>query len=538
MDSQLRQFTDLSKRNVVSLQQQCPCKKGSHGNDSGIIAKISRMRSGGRPRVLDLFSGCGGFSLGFSSAGFQIVGGVEIDPEAAVSHAMNFHGITHPLSKKDGFAYVRDIRYIEPEEIVMGLGSEKTDEAVDVLIGGPPCQSYARVGRSKLREVLEHPDAYRVDPRGNLYLRYLDYVRALKPLIIVMENVPDVLNYGGHNVAEETAEVLAELGYDCRYTLLNSVFYGVPQMRERMFLIAYHRELKLRPSFPEPSHYYDLPRGYHGARQVALKHHSGKGSVPDEGFKYYVHPPVAAPDLPSAVTAEQALGDLLPITYHLKIELKRGMRRPVEAVRYRQMQPSGYAVSLRSWKGFNESAGILDHVIRHLPRDYRIFKRMRHGDQYPQAHEVAIRLFDQSIRRAERKGCNVKRNSAVYRELWSKYVPPYDPGKFPNKWRKMEPDQPARTVMAHLGKDSYSHIHYDSDQARTISVREAARLQSFPDGFFFYGAMNASFRQIGNAVPPLLARAIAGCIYQDAIQPLRCKNDSVIFIQGKAVLCP
>jgi len=63
--------------------------------------------------------------------------------------------------------------------------------------------------------------------------------------------------------------------------------------------------------------------------------------------------------------------------------------------------------------------------------------------------------------------------------------------------------------MAHLGKDSYSHIHFDSDQARTITVREAARLQSFPDGFVFKGSMNPAFRQIGNAVPPLFAYAIA-----------------------------
>ena len=66
--------------------------------------------------------------------------------------------------------------------------------------------------------------------------------------------------------------------------------------------------------------------------------------------------------------------------------------------------------------------------------------------------------------------------------------------------------------MAHLGKDSYSHIHYDSVQARTISVREAARLQSFPDGFRFCGTMNPAFRQIGNAVPPLLARSLAEAI--------------------------
>jgi DNA (cytosine-5)-methyltransferase 1 len=63
--------------------------------------------------------------------------------------------------------------------------------------------------------------------------------------------------------------------------------------------------------------------------------------------------------------------------------------------------------------------------------------------------------------------------------------------------------------MAHIGKDSYTHIHYDSKQARTISVREAARLQSFPDGFLLEGSMNPAFRQIGNAVPPLHAKAIA-----------------------------
>ena len=91
-------------------------------------------------------------------------------------------------------------------------------------------------------------------------------------------------------------------------------------------------------------------------------------------------------------------------------------------------------------------------------------------------------------------------------------IPPYDPGKFPNKWRKLEADLPSRTLMAHIGKDTYSHIHYDSQQARTISVREAARLQSFPDGFEFAGTMNPAFRQIGNAVPPLLSCALAKTI--------------------------
>jgi DNA (cytosine-5)-methyltransferase 1 len=83
---------------------------------------------------------------------------------------------------------------------------------------------------------------------------------------------------------------------------------------------------------------------------------------------------------------------------------------------------------------------------------------------------------------------------------------------FPNRWWKLKKDYPSRTLMAHIGKDTYSHIHYDSGQARVISVREAARLQSFPDGFRFCGAMNSAYRQIGNAVPPLMARAIAVCL--------------------------
>ena len=87
--------------------------------------------------------------------------------------------------------------------------------------------------------------------------------------------------------------------------------------------------------------------------------------------------------------------------------------------------------------------------------------------------------------------------------------PPYPLGSCPNRWWKLRPDYPSRTLMAHMGKDTYSHINYDSSQARVISVREAARLQSFPDGFRFSGTMNPAYRQIGNAVLPLLAQRLA-----------------------------
>jgi DNA (cytosine-5)-methyltransferase 1 len=167
---------------------------------------------------------------------------------------------------------------------------------------------------------------------------------------------------------------------------------------------------------------------------------------------------------------------------------------------------------MRFWKGFNAGDGLMDHVIRCTPRDYPLFRAMRPGDQYPQAHQLALRIFQTELAKLRPNGASTELSSPDYCRLLKKIIPPYDPSKFPNKWRKMEPNLPARTLMAHLGKDTYSHIHYDDAQARMISVREAARLQSFPDGFRFCGTMNPAFRQIGNAVPPLLARAVARSI--------------------------
>jgi DNA (cytosine-5)-methyltransferase 1 len=153
---------------------------------------------------------------------------------------------------------------------------------------------------------------------------------------------------------------------------------------------------------------------------------------------------------------------------------------------------------------------------------------MSPGDQYPEAHQIALQIFQEKLEQIEVSN-RPDRRSGVYREMMTRSVPPYDPGKFPNKWRKMAGNEPARTLMAHLGKDSYSHIHYDSSQARTISVREAARLMSFPDGFRFVGTMNPAFRQIGNAVPPLMAAAVAGQVML-ALTGMLCKEESLLSV--------
>ena len=393
-----------------------------------------------------------------------------------------------------------------------------------MLVGGPPCQAFARVGRPKLREIVAHPQAFKRDLRARLYLEYLRYVSAFHPLAILMENVPDILNHGGRNVAEDICEVLEEKGYVARYSLLNTAVYGVPQMRERMFLIGYRRELEASITFPEPTHWIDFPPGYAGSRSVALKLMKGKSS--DAKAFGYVAPPPATPGLPAVITAEQAIGDLPPIDARALVQsgkLRRGARRFDDPIPYdRRRRVSEYArPDAENGRALRPASRLIDHVIRYLPRDYELFARLNPGDQYPEAWHHANAMLAERLAILRRQGVMIREGSASHERLRDSIVPPYDASKFPNKWRKMWCDQPARTLMAHLGKDGYSHIHYDSDQARTISVREAARLQSFPDGFVFCGTMNPAFRQIGNAVPPLMARAMAVQMMKAIRQALR-----------------
>lgn len=455
-------------------------------------------------RVLDLFSGCGGLSLGFHLAGFRILGGVEANPHAAESHGANFHPDepTHALA--------RDITKTDPAILLSEFGlTGPVDEQVDVVVGGPPCQAYARIGRAKLREIADHPEAYTRDLRGDLFRDYLRFVAVLRPAAVVMENVPDILKYGGQNVAEVIADALDALGYEVSYRLLNAAAFGVPQTRERMILIGWRRELGLGvPDFPVPTRSLrDLPIGYRGTRSVARKLEE-RIKAGETGLHYRPRPSGPGCRLPDPVTVRQAIGDLPSITGHLDGRIKRGPRRFRTLQRYTLLPTSHYASTMRKWEGVGEVGGVKDHVIRWLPRDYPIFARMKHGDQYPEAFALANRMLKERIRQEEK---HLGRPLSVEEEgaLRKKIVPPYDPGKFPNKWRKLEPDKPSRTLLAHLGKDSYTHIHYDSVQRRTISVREAARLQSFPDRFVFKGSMNPAFKMIGNAVPPLLAKAVA-----------------------------
>ncbi|MDI6814367.1 MAG: DNA cytosine methyltransferase, partial [Desulfitobacteriaceae bacterium] len=318
-------------------------------NLHSIELKIKRLRANSAPRVLDLFAGCGGLSLGFQAAGCEIAAAVEFDPDAARSHGLNFHSGDVEHGK------ARDITSTKPADLTRDLGLGDPALAFDIIVGGPPCQAFARVGRSKLREVSDHPEAFRHDKRARLYIEYLDYVEACSPLMVVMENVPDMLNHGGHNIAAEVCEVMSSKGYICTYTLLNAAFYGVPQMRERMILVAVRQELVSQQiTFPKPTHWITLPPGYEGSRSVALKLlNRAFGSSADP---YYQPAPEAKRDLPRAVSAEDALSDLPTLDARKMLELgtlKRGARRMADTMPYpTSSTPSEYAALMRNWPGF------------------------------------------------------------------------------------------------------------------------------------------------------------------------------------------
>jgi DNA (cytosine-5)-methyltransferase 1 len=219
--------------------------------------------------VLEICSGCGGLSLGLLTAGFELSAHIEIDPEAAESYAVNFGG-----GRDAPWALPRDLERCSTEGLVTELGLQTSPEdSFDILAAGLPCQAFARIGRSKLRSVSGgKDDAFRKDPRAALYRRFLDYVEDAQPLVIIIENVPDILNFGGHNVPEEICEALEAAGYSTSYTILNAAYYGVPQIRERLFIVAFATSLHVSPIFPEPTHFVELPRGYEGSRHVALKY--------------------------------------------------------------------------------------------------------------------------------------------------------------------------------------------------------------------------------------------------------------------------
>lgn len=437
-----------------------------------------------RPTVLDLFSGAGGMALGFEAAGARCVGAVEIDAAAAATFRATF---ANENAVVFGGVDEGDMAVRAAGEILSGLA-----EPPDLVVGGPPCQGFSRIGRAKRRSLLGVEDRVKYNgedqDRSLLYRQFLRVVAAARPTAFVIENVHAIRDApGGIDMAARIARESADLGYNVRYFLLNAAWYGVPQQRWRIFFVGLRRDLGSGaiPRPPKRTHTFgpNLPEGC---------------SAPEDPWMIAGAqiPQVESP-LP-AVTVREALGDLPRHTGHLKNQPPDECRLPTRGV------PAQAAAILRDWPGRPGPETVSGNWYRSTPRDYDTFRDMAHGDVYPQAVAIAYCRAWRDMLTESSDGSAVDPESVRARR-----IPPYRVDAFDEKWGKLVPNQPSWTVTAHLSKDGYSHIHYDSTQARTITIREAARLQSFPDAVEFHGSFGAQLRQIGNAVPPLLARAVA-----------------------------
>lgn len=451
--------------------------------------------SSSSPTVVDLFSGAGGLSLGFHAAGARLLAAVDRNETAGQTLEHNFSRLQRASPPLVLHGEHGDLESVDLERIAA------RGQGPDILVGGPPCQGFSRIGRAKLRSIAEDPESE--DPRNTLYRRFVHAASFWKPRAVLMENVVGMLSLKGQNVAEFVAADLASQGYRVGYVLLNSVWFGVPQFRERLFFVGIREDLGILPTAPDPTHIAELPSGYLRPKESSNLSFDFAGH-----FELSIRPERAA--IP-ATTVGDALGDLPPITTHLSPRIRRPTTADLHVpLPYDRPAGSPFARLMRSWPGFDATSGVQEHAIRYTPRDFEIFRQMRPDDRYPEAIAIARARLERELARRTTAGEAIPPESEAFKALRKAIVPPYPEDRFVDKWRKLNPARPSWTLPAHLSRDSYSHIHHDDAQARAISVREAARLQSFPDAFEFCGNMGDCFTQIGNAVPPVLAWALAG----------------------------
>jgi DNA (cytosine-5)-methyltransferase 1 len=369
--------------------------------------------------IIDLFSGCGGFALGFKDSGYESYLAADIDEWSCKSFKNKF---------KETKVINEDIT---SKEFKTKLKKYINDIPIEGVVAGLPCQSFSSVGKAQDKYSMQR------DKRNFFYKDFFECLEIIKPKFFVFENVRGILNSkpNGVNIFEEILNISKSLGYttiqDKKKMLFDTSDYGVPQVRKRVFVIGVQKKYS---SFIEKI-YSDLINGSKESKKYTVKD--------------------AINDLPS----------LMPGQGLEKIELKK-------------IKENKYLKKIRNSK----------YLYNHVARNHNTQDRQRYKF--------------------------LSKNNWALRDL--KKVRPdlihHDPEHFHNRYTVQRYDQPGKTVVSHLYKDGNLFIHPDHKQERTFTVREAARIQSFPDNFVFEGSRTQQYKQIGNAVPPLMAEAIAKSI--------------------------
>jgi DNA (cytosine-5)-methyltransferase 1 len=440
----------------------------------------------GRFYAVDLFAGCGGLSEGFRQAGFEILAQVEMDKWACKTLATRH--IYHELEKiRKNRAYKNYLKgnisqeqtlsenpsiqeLIQHRVIQAQFGKDKTEEILNriqesgrihgaprchVLLGGPPCQPYSLIGRSR--------DPFRMsnDERHFLYTYYLEILERLQPDFFVYENVPGLFtakakerdifrkilsDFSSLRPAYEITPPLIEVSDDPGSYVLNAADFHVPQCRKRLILIGYRRSLE--SDNPEIRSLFSLlqKKGIRNRRKGYL-------------------------------TVQDAISDLPPLRPGEGNDGWFGFYMPPHTAK-------SYETRMRQG-----SPGVLNHKARtHMAGD---LERYRFFIEHHRNGNGAANLLNLINERPDLTPEHRTRD------------------KFLDRFKVQWWNKPASTITAHICKDGHYYIHPDINQCRSFTVREAARCQSFPDNFKFEGPRTEQYKQVGNAVPPMLASAIA-----------------------------
>lgn len=384
---------------------------------------------------IDLFAGCGGLSEGFYKQGFQPLAHIENDHYSCQSLRMRLKH--YNFSEKNTEIIEKDIK---SKNIISYLKRGLKGKKIDLLLGGPPCQSFSSLGRAKDDQSMKN------DPRNYLFENYEKILNNLKPKIFVFENVTGLLTarFNKEKVIDIIKERLGKkynILNDVNKIVLNSCEYGVPQIRKRVFLIGIRKDIK-----------YEISKIFNNI----LKTHYTPLSLKQE-----------KKNKKKFITVRNAIFDLPRI--------KPGEGKTI--IKFKSNFNNDFLKKIRKK---NENF-LYDHVSRAHNNFDR--KRFREMSKNKWTYEELLKRKPSLNHKKER----VFKNSYVV-QFW---------------------DKPARTIISHLYKDGNQFIHPDYKQERTLTVREAARLQSFPDNFHFVGPRTEQYKQIGNAVPPLMSEKIA-----------------------------
>lgn len=498
--------------------------------------------------VIDLFAGPGGLGEGFSSIGgtepgsrrFQLRVSIEKDPVAHRTLSLRALFRAFPKNRVPD-AYYRYVRNeisredlfkdpsVPPEAAAASAEAKNAElgktphseidawigEALDgseewVLIGGPPCQAYSVAGRS--RRTRESKEEFESDEKHFLYKEYLRIIQVFQPTVFVMENVKGILSstHGGSGIFERILKDLSNPGGAHSYRLRSFVVpgnaedldphdfvieaerFGIPQARHRVILLGVRQDVASATPLlsTHPERFLLAPCQKEFTVEQAL---SGLPAVRSRLSK--------EPDSRDAwlsVLAEAA--DVLSPEYRKENgPLVKIMRSAAE----RGERLTGSGGAFVPWAGADE----LPSKVRDWYLDRRLGGVLQHESRSHMRSDLHRYLFASSF--AKEYGCSPKIQHfppellPAHVNVSSESVP------FADRFKVQMGGHPSTTVVAHIAKDGHYYIHHDPSQCRSLTVREAARLQTFPDNYFFEGNRTQQYTQIGNAVPPLLARKIA-----------------------------